>query len=327
MTRRHSWLLLSLTGWVLVGSGLFAIGLAAFGNLLPHDVRFLGMTSRQLCALNACRIVHFMSHDRVSFGGSIIAIGLLYHWLAAGPVRRGGEAWAWWTLVISGGAGFASFLTYLGYGYLDLWHGWATLALLVAFVAGLAGTWPTLARPRSPRTLLKPGVNAPLRSRFALGRFGLMATAGMLVAGGLTIMTIGMTHVFVPQDLEYMGLTVADLNAVNPRLVPLIAHDRAGFGGGLASGGLAILLTTWRAARPGDARLWRTLLLAGLVGFGCAILIHPAVGYTSFSHLAPAYAASALFVVSIALLYGPMCRPQRVDAPADRPIAPVTRPV
>jgi hypothetical protein len=43
----------------------------------------------------------------------------------------------------------------------------------------------------------------------------------------------GSTRVFVAEDLEFMGLTRGALDAINPRLVPLIAHDRAGFGGGL----------------------------------------------------------------------------------------------
>ena len=35
------------------------------------------------------------------------------------------------------GPGFVSFLAYLGYGYLDTWHGLATLVLLPCFVLGL----------------------------------------------------------------------------------------------------------------------------------------------------------------------------------------------
>ena len=58
--------------------------------VIPHDVQYLGMTAQDLCRLNQCRIVHFMFHDRVSFGGSLIAVGsqLLVHsntpvgWLA-----------------------------------------------------------------------------------------------------------------------------------------------------------------------------------------------------------------------------------------------------
>src|SRR5262245_11716149 len=126
--------LILLTGLALVGSGLFAFFLSATRHFLPHDVAFLGMTPDALCSINECRIVHFMIHDRVAFGGSLVAIGALYLWLAAFPLT-GRQAWAWWTLAISGMLGFGSFLTYLGYGYLDSWHGGATLALLPSYLA------------------------------------------------------------------------------------------------------------------------------------------------------------------------------------------------
>src|SRR5690606_24231893 len=112
----NGWRLLAATGWILFSAGVFALVSAANGVLLPHDVRYLGMTSQELCGVNACRVVHFMSHDRVSFGGSIMAIGILYHALAAGPLRAK-EAWAWVVFAVSGAVGFASFLAYLGYGY------------------------------------------------------------------------------------------------------------------------------------------------------------------------------------------------------------------
>lgn len=105
--------LLSLTGVMLILSGLFAFFLGATKHFLPHDVAFLGMTPQELCAINECRIVHFMIHDRVSFGGALFAVGTLYLWLAAFPLRRG-EAWAWWLFGLSGLIGFASFLLYLG---------------------------------------------------------------------------------------------------------------------------------------------------------------------------------------------------------------------
>jgi len=123
-------------GFSLLWSGAFALFLGMTRQFLPHDVQFLGMTAEQLCAVQGCRIVHFMIHDRVSFGGALVAIGLLYLWLVAVPLR-GGEAWAWWLLLVSGLEGFGSFLAYLGYGYLDTWHGIATLALLPCFVLGL----------------------------------------------------------------------------------------------------------------------------------------------------------------------------------------------
>src|SRR5262249_20574865 len=124
-------------------SGLFALFLGLTGHFLPHDERFLGMTAEHLCSLHGCRVVHFMVHDRVSFGGALLAVALLYLWLTEFPLRQG-QAWAWWTLLFSGAVGFASFLAYLGYGYLDRWHAVATLALLPCYGVGLALSRPGL---------------------------------------------------------------------------------------------------------------------------------------------------------------------------------------
>ncbi|HEY2584569.1 MAG TPA: hypothetical protein VGI81_02245, partial [Tepidisphaeraceae bacterium] len=102
--------LLAFSGLALILSGGFAIFQSATGQFLPQDVAFLGMTAQDLCRMDGCRIVHFMFHDRVSFGGSIIAVGVLYLWLAEFPLREG-AAWAWWLLLVSGVVGFGSFLT------------------------------------------------------------------------------------------------------------------------------------------------------------------------------------------------------------------------
>jgi hypothetical protein len=255
-----------------------------------------------------------MAHDRVSWGGSMISIGWLYTWLGAVPLRRG-EAWAWWTALLSGLIGFGSFLTYLGYGYLDVWHGRATLALLPVFITGMALAFREMKAPRGALALARVSAKAWRYSPAGLGRLALTFTAFGMISGGLIIMSVGMTRVFVPQDLEYMGVTVADLHALNPRLVPLIAHDRAGFGGGLCSTGIAMMACVWYGTRPAARSLWRSLLIAGVVGFATAIGVHPIVGYTSFVHLAPAYAGALAFAVGMALLYSPMCR---ADTESDR---------
>src|ERR1700683_1822094 len=70
--------ILIFTGLSLVLSGGFALFLSATGRFFPQDVQFLGMTAEQLCSIDACRIVHFMFHDRVAFGGSLIAVGCMY---------------------------------------------------------------------------------------------------------------------------------------------------------------------------------------------------------------------------------------------------------
>src|ERR1700728_1198818 len=74
--------LLILTALILILSGGFALFQSCTGQFLPQDVEFLHMTARDLCQLDQCRIVHFMFHDRVSFGGTLIAVGSLSLWLA-----------------------------------------------------------------------------------------------------------------------------------------------------------------------------------------------------------------------------------------------------
>jgi len=304
--------LVALTGLILILSGLFALILAATIKLLPHDVAYLGMTMQDLCDRDHCRIVHFMAHDRVSFGGSIISIGLVYAWLAWVPLRNG-EAWSWWALLLSGLVGFGSFLTYIGYGYLDTVHAVATLALLIVFVFGMGLSFQKLRGTKHIRCLKNPGASAWLWSPAGLGRAYLLFTAFGMMLGGFTIMIVGMTVVFVPQDLEYMQVTVQEIRAINARLIPLIAHDRAGFGGGLCSGGIAIFLAAWKGLRPGARALWWICLIAGTIGFTTSIGIHPLVGYNSFIHLLPAYIGALTFALAMKYLYRPIFKHPHAD--------------
>ena len=115
---------------------------------------------------------------------------------------------------------------------------------------------------------------------------------------GAVILYLGMTEVFVAEDLGFMGVTRRMLDDVNVRLVPLIAHDRAGFGGGLGTVGVLLLFCGWYA-RPTRA-FHQTVLLAGTTGFGCAIGTHFIEGYVNPMHLGPAIAGAALFAASLA---------------------------
>ena len=239
-----------------------------------------------------------MAHDRAAFGGTLIAISVLYLWLVRSPLAEG-RAWAWWLLAVGGGLGFVSFLSYLGTGYLDTWHGLATVVLLPMFVLGLVRSHVHLDPPGGIRTLMTPGATAPRGSRAWLGRALLLLTAfGMLVAG-LTIVTVGTFVVFVPQDLAFIGLDRAAIDAIDPRLVPLIAHDRAGFGGGLATAGLTVLGCVW-CGRPARG-WWEALLLAGIAGFGAAVGVHGLIGYLDLSHVGPAILGAWIFLTGIVL--------------------------
>jgi hypothetical protein len=292
--------LIKLTGIALIGSGLFAFFLGATGHFLPHDTEFLGVSADDLYSIADARLAHFMIHDRVSFGGAILGVGVLYLWLAEFPLKAG-AVWAWWTLLLSGTIGFMSFLSYLGYGYLDSWHGAATLVLLPIFAVGMYRSISLLPAEQSASSLLLQGWRGVWSTTYGMGRGLLLLTSVCLVLGGAIITTVGMTSVFVPQDLEFMQLCTEDLEAANPKLIPLIAHDRAGFGGGVCCCGITMFFSIFCS---GPSRsLWQALAATGIAGFGTAIGIHYPIGYTSFTHLAPAYLGAAMYIMGMALTY------------------------
>lgn len=84
-----------------------------------------------------------------------------------------------------------------------------------------------------------------------------------------------------------MGITAAELRHFSTRLVPLMAHDRARFGGAVLTMGI----TTLWCATPSRS-LWEAILTAGGVSLTAAIGIHAVVGYTDIWHLTPALAAA-----------------------------------
>jgi len=221
--------LLSLTGTALILSGGFGILQSVSGFLLPHDSAAIGMDAATLSHLGNRPLLHFMFHDRTAYCGTLLAVGSAYWWLAEFPLNAGCE-WAWWAYAISGLTGFLSFLAYLQYGYLDTWHACATLLLLPTFFVGLVRSRACFSGPISIRhAWLKPTPGEPPAAKW--GRLLLEACAAGLVLAGLTIIAVGMTIVFVPQDFHFIQLSREQLQAISPMLIPVIAHDRSGFGG------------------------------------------------------------------------------------------------
>ena len=302
--------LLALFAIGLAMAGAFAWFVSAAGETLPHELRFLGMTADELHRLAGGRVADFMTHDRVAFGGTLIAMAILDLWLVEVPLAAG-ERWAWRLLLVSGTLGFASFLAYLGYGYFDLWHAVATAALLPLFVGGLAMTrrHGLAAGPRPAR-----GARWPAWSSVGgAGRALLVLTGIGMVVAGTTIVTLGTFVVFVPQDLIYIGFDRPALEALNSHLVPLIAHDRVGFGAGLLTIGI-LVIGCIGMGRPSRS-LWQALLAAGTIGFGAAIGIHGLVGYLDASHVGPAVVGAAVFGLGMLL-----SRPRTVAAVDEGPL-------
>jgi hypothetical protein len=238
-----------------------------------------------------------MRHDRISLSGTMLAVGILYIALTVYGVRRGLH-WARLTVILSAAAGYLSFFLFLGFGYFDPFHAFVTA---VSFPLLLLGIHAPLGGREEPGT---PDLHNDWRWRMGLwGQLLFVIHGVMLVAAGLTISYIGATTVFVPEDMEFLCTVDGVLQAAHPQLVPLVAHDRASFGGMLVTCGLTTLLPAMWGFRRGRVWLWAALVGAGTVAYVATIWVHVAVGYISYWHLLPAYFGFAALWLAGGLTY------------------------
>ena len=113
---------------------------------------------------------------------------------------------------------------------------------------------------------------------------------------------------FVASDLVFLGASAEELAALNERLLPLIAHDRAGFGGALFSLACAMTACSLWGIGQGARWLWLTFLAGGIPGFAAGLGIHIHIGYSDFLHLLPVYVQLILWTAGLILLYPYMMR-------------------
>lgn len=297
-----TWFWLWLLGIGMFVGGALALAIAATRVVLPYDEHFVGMSRDTLETLNA-RLVPFMTHDRATLAGTMVTIGLMYSALAWFGVRNGLH-WAMIAVEASAFAGFASFFLFLGFGYFDPFHAFVSAVLLQMLLLAVHS------RLGPPARLPAPDLHNSLRWRLALwGQLLFVAQALAFVLAGLTIAYVGVTSVFVPEDLMFMDTTAHELSLMNPRLLALIAHDRASFGGMLVSSGLVFLMSSLWGFRRRNRWLWWATLFAGAAGYGPAIIVHFAVGYENVWHLTPAFVGLAVFSAGLALSYPYLCLP------------------
>jgi dihydroorotate dehydrogenase len=292
---------LGLLGAGMLVGGALALVIAATRVVLPYDEGFVGLSRAQLAAANE-RLLAFLAHDRVSLAGTMLAIGILYIQLALHGMRRGLH-WPKQTVLLSAFTGFASFFLFLAFGYFDPFHAFTTAVLLQLLLLGLHCGLP----PRLPPAAADLHNDRDWR-RAQWGQLLLVGHAAALMTAGLVITGYGVTVVFVPEDLQFMRTTAEALQGVSPRLLPMIAHDRAHFGGMLVAVGLGLLTVSLWGIRPGSAWLWWTLLAVALAGYGPALAVHLVVGYTDLWHLSPAILGLALNLAGLMLVRPFLCR-------------------
>jgi dihydroorotate dehydrogenase len=301
-----TWFWTALMGAGMLFGSLLAMVIALTRVVLPYDEAFVGMSRGQLLTVNP-NLLAFMAHDRVSLAGTMIAIGAMYLGLSLAGIR-GGLHWAQQSVFISAFTGFASFFLFLGFGYLDNFHAFVTAVLMQLLLLGLHSKLGTYL----------PSVAPPLRGdrawrRSLWGQLLLILHGCGLLGAGAMISAIGITQVFVREDLAFMHTAAHVLQAANPHLVPLIAHDRATLGGMLLASGWVFLLPALWGFRNGSAWLWWTMLVAGVSAYAGALGIHYTVGYTSWMHLLPAFGGLLIFLLGLGLSASYLCGGEPVN--------------
>lgn len=296
---REKWpWLLQLGLSMLIGGGM-ALVIACTRVIMPYDEAMSGLTRATIAGVSP-RLLPFMTHDRASVAGAMLAVGILFASLAWYAVRHG-QHWAERAVIVPASVGFVSFFSFLGFGYFDPFHAFVTTILFQILLMAIVG------RPSHLRPCGVPDrANDAAWLRAQWGQLGFITHGAIVVLAGIVISVIGMTSVFVSEDLEYLGLCAADLTAV-PGLVPLVAHDRGTFGGMLMVAGLTMLLAALWGFRRGAAWLWWTFVASGTVGYAVAIAVHHAVGYDNLMHLAPAYGGLAIVWLAAAASHAYLC--------------------
>ncbi|PSL36307.1 dihydroorotate dehydrogenase [Planomicrobium soli] len=291
-TPYSGWIWHWLFGFLMVMGGVSALLVSMTVVVLPYDESFLKLTREEIIAINP-NIYRFMQHDRMTVAGTMISGGVLYMQLACYGVRQGLQ-WAKRAVHIAGTLGFLGILLFLGFGYFDWLHGVLWLILFPFFWKGYLAAKNHKEHSASPNR-----TNHREWKKSLWGQLAFVALGFGLAIAGLVISVIGVNGVFVQTDIAYICMSPEQLAGINERLIPVIAHDRAGLGSALISVGLLVLMLALWGFQEGQKWVWYTFLFGGIPAFSTAILIHYVIGYTAFIHILPAYIALLLFAIGL----------------------------
>jgi len=280
---------------ILIG-GFIALYFALTSIILPYDESFIGLTRADILQVNPL-ILAFMSHDRMALAGTMISGGIMYIQLARHGIKFGMH----WTKIAFNTAaivGFIGISLSIGYGYFDWLHGLFWLILLPIYFYSFREGKRATGTPYSSH-----GKNDRAWQYGLYGQLMFVILGFLIVVGGMVISTIGVTNVFVSTDLSFLCMSPQMLDSISNNLIPVIAHDRAGFGSALISVGLLVLMLALWGFRKGERWIWNTLAIGALPAFIAGIGTHIYIGYTTFIHLLPVYFLIILYLIGLVLSY------------------------
>ncbi|MDF3056629.1 MAG: hypothetical protein K0R17_844 [Rariglobus sp.] len=294
---RRAWFWALALGVALAGGGVLALGLSLGRVLLPYDEQFLGFTAEVL-RRNSPKLHAFMAHDRGTLAGVMLGLGWLYAVVAWRGIRHA-VAGAKTAVAASALAGFSSFFSFLGFGYFDTLHAFVAVVLFqltVQLMVGADGGRGPVAVPRDDE-------DGSWR-RAQWGQLLWVVHAVGLVLAGCVILAIGMTQVFVSEDLAFLCMDAGQVRAMGERVVSVVAHDRATLGGMLWASGVGMLLPVLWCHQRGASWLWWAVAGLGLPAYAAALGMHAWVGYTDWRHIVPAFVGLALWAGGLVLSRG-----------------------
>ncbi|MEH7254300.1 dihydroorotate dehydrogenase [Neobacillus niacini] len=293
---KQNWLWSFLFGLSILIGGIIALYFAFTSIILPYDEYFIGLTRTDILQVNPL-ILAFMSHDRMALAGTMLSGGILYIQLARHGIKTN-QHWAKVTFHSAAITGFIGIFLSIGYGYFDWLHGLFWLILLPVYFFSFREGKRVVGPPFS-----RHGSNDRSWQYGLYGQLMFIIIGFLIVVGGLVISTIGVSKVFVSTDLNFLCMTPQMLESISSNLIPVIAHDRAGFGSALVSVGLLILMLSLWGFRKGERWIWNTLAIGALPAFIAGIGTHLYIGYTTFIHLLPVYFLVVLYLLGLVLSY------------------------
>ncbi len=295
---RQAWIWAAGLAAAMLLGGAATLALALTRVLLPYDEHYLGLTAATLERTQP-RLFAFMAHDRATLAGTMLGLGWLYGMLAWQGIRAGRHGTRV-AVTASALVGFASFFAFFGFGYFDALHAFVAAVLFQLTVQVMVGVEG--GGPRAGRVGLDREDAAWRRAQW--GQLCWVVHAAGLLVAGTVILGIGMTSVFVAEDLAFLCLTADEAAKLGDRLVAVVAHDRATLGGMLLAAGTAMLLPVLWCFGRGERWLWQAVAGLGVPAYAAALGIHFQVGYTDWRHLVPAFAGAALWAAGLALSAG-----------------------